>query len=184
MNFVFKNTRIFVAATIILFFANSGPEVHGQTVYREYKLKAVFLYNFAKFVTWPDSAFENDQSPLVIGVLGEGPLNEALKFIEGKSAQNRTVIIKKFNTENDIDNCHILYLSSSQNVRMNQLLKNGLSKRDILTVGSMKQFTQIGGVINFVSEKNKLKFEISRKSAERAHLTLSSQLLTLAIVTD
>jgi len=169
---------------ILLFFVNSGSLVHGQTVYRENKLKAVFLYNFAKFVTWPDNAFENSQSPIVIGVLGEGPLVEALKSVEGKTAQDRRVDVKKFNTEEDIDICHILYISSSQNARLDQVLSSGFLERNILTVGSTKQFTKSGVVINFFKEKNKLKFEISRKSAERAHLTLSSKLLSLAIITD
>ena len=149
MKITLKKTKTVVVAMIILFFANSGSLVHGQVVYREHRLKAAFLYNFAKFVTWPDDTFENSQSPIIIGVLGEGPLVEALKSIEGKTAQDRKIVVKNFNAEKDIDICHILYFSSSQNNRLNQLLNNGLSGRDILTVGSMNQFTQIGGVINF-----------------------------------
>lgn len=151
---------------------------------REYKIKAAFLYNFAKFVTWPEDTFADSQSPLIIGVLGEDPFGEALKSIEGKIAQDRKVVVKKFNTEKDIDICHILFISSSEKDRLNQLFNNGLSGKKVLTVGNMAQFTQSGGVINFVFRNNKMKFEISRKSAERAGLTLSSRLLKLAIVPD
>jgi len=169
---------------IASFFVNSGFIAYGQTIYREHQLKAIFIYNFAKFVTWPDDAFADSQSPLIIGVLGEGPLVKALKSVEGKTAQNRKIVVMQFNTEKDIDICHVLYISSSQKDRINQLFNNGFSRRAILTVGSMKQFTQLGGVINFVKKKNKIKFEVSRKSAERVDLTISSQLLKLAIVTD
>jgi len=151
---------------------------------REYEIKAAFIYNFAKFVTWPEDTFADNQSPLIIGVLGEDPFGEALKSIEGKIVQDRKIIIKHFNTEKDIDICHVLFISSSEKDHLQQLFDNEISGKKILTVGNMAQFTQSGGVINFVIQKNKTKFEISRKSAERAHLTLSSKLLNLAIITD
>jgi len=151
---------------------------------REYEIKAAFLYNFAKFVTWPDNAFADGQSPIIIGVLGEDPFGEALNSVEGKMAQDRKIVVKKFKTEKDIDICHVLFISSAEKNRLNQLFNNGISGRSILTVGNISQFTQSGGVINFIIRNNKTKFEISRKSAERAHLQLSSQLLKLAIITD
>jgi len=150
---------------------------------RVYGVKAAFLYNFAKFVTWPNDAFVNKQSPLIIGVLGEDPFGEALKSIEGKVAQDRKIIVKQFKAENDIKICHILFISESEEGHLDRLFTS-LSGKKILTVGNMAQFTQSGGVINFVIRKNKMKFEISRKSAERAQLILSSQLLKLAIIID
>jgi len=151
---------------------------------REYEIKAAFLYNFAKFVTWPDEAFADVQSPFVIGVLGQDPFDETLKSIEGKVAQDRKIIIKRFNSEKDIDICHILFISSSEKNRLNQIFNNGLSGKNILTIGDMTQFTQSGGIINFILQNNMIRFEISQKSVQRTGLSLSSQLLKLAIVKD
>jgi len=180
-----KKFKIYICVISMLFTLNLVMSISAYAQERrEYEIKAAFLYNFAKFVTWPENTFADNQSPLVIGVLGKDPFGEALKSIEGKIVKDRKIIVKHFNTENDIDICHVLFISSSEKDRLDQLLNNSLSKKKILTVGNMAQFTQSGGVINFVIRKNKTKFEISRKSAERAHLTLSSKLLNLAIVTD
>jgi len=158
-----------------------GMNAHAQGI-QEYEIKAAFLYNFAKFVTWPEDTFGDQQSPLIIGVLGENPFGGALKSVEEKTVQGRQIIVKHFNTEKDIEHCHILYIGSSEKDRMVQLLSGDLSKKEILTVGSMAQFTQSGGVINFVIQGNKTKFEINRESANRAGLKISSKLLKLAIL--
>ena len=174
-----------VASSVYVLNAAAAPDQQaGSAAAREYEIKAAFLYNFAKFVTWPENTFSDQQSPLIIGILGEDPFEGALKSIEGKMVKGRKIIIKQFNTEKDIDICHVLFISSSEKDRLHQLFNNGLSGKKILTVGNMAQFTQSGGVINFVIRKNKTKFEISRKSVEHAGLTLSSQLLKLAIVSN
>src|SRR5688500_2932564 len=78
----------------------------------EYQLKAVFLFNFAQFVEWPPEAFPENQSPLVIGVLGEDPFGPYLdQIVSGENANNRPLAVQRYRQVEEIKTCHILFIS-------------------------------------------------------------------------
>jgi hypothetical protein len=146
----------------------------------EYQLKAAFIFNFAKFVEWPAEAFPEPQSPFVIGILGATPLKEQLQqVISGKKINDRPVSFREFTSAAQSTNCHILFVSASERTRLPELFRS-LGALPVLTVGETEQFLAVGGMINFVSEEKKIRFEISDESAKKAHLKISSKLLTLA----
>jgi len=151
----------------------------------EYQIKAAFLYNFAKFVEWPADAFADPHAPLVLGIVGEDPFGSVLdKLVLGKTVNGRGLVIKKLKQGADLRNCHILFLSSSETKRVPQILES-LQGASVLTVGERERFAQSGGVINFILEENKVRFEINSDAAARARLNISSKLLALArIVAD
>src|SRR2546421_7829731 len=89
----------------------------------EYKLKAGFLYNFAKFVTWPEKAFPSAHTPLVIGVLGNDPFGPVLpKTLAGKTVNGRPLEIQYFKRLEEIKNCQILFISPSEKERYSAVL--------------------------------------------------------------
>jgi hypothetical protein len=76
--------------------------------------------------------------------------------------------------------CRILFISSSEQNQLKEILA-ALDNTSVLTVSDMPQFARRGGMIQFVVEANKVRVEVNLTSAERAGLTLSSQLLKVAI---
>lgn len=153
--------------------------VRAQTS-NEYQVKAAFLYNFAKFVDWPGNAFANNNAPLVIGVIGDDPFGAALdQAINGKRINGRALGVSRLKWGQDLRSCHILFISSSERKRLPQIIQS-LKGSSVLTVGDMDQFYQQGGIINFLLEANKVKFEINSWGADQARLRISSKLLALA----
>ena len=165
-----------VSLVLILTLSQSRADVLPA---REYRLKAAFLYNFAKFVEWPAKAFSDENSTFVMGILGEDPLGPALQLIRDKTVKGRSLTIRRFEGLQDLGNCHILFIPSSNKKRLRRTLKS-LEGSSVLTIGEMEDFTQMGGIINFVIRKNKLRFEINLDAGKRAGLEISSQLLNLA----
>lgn len=149
----------------------------------EYQVKAAFLYNFAKFIEWPDAAFDDTTSPFIIGVLGEDPFGITLEqAVSGKTIRGRKLVIRRF-IRGQLVNAHILFISSSEEKNLGQILEN-MRGSNILTVGNMERFARGGGAINFVMKGNKVRFEINIAAAERVGLKINSRLLRLAKIVD
>ena len=137
------------------------------------------IFNFAKFVEWPNAALPQTNSPMIIGVLGDNPFGEDLeKTIRNKSVDDHPLIIKHFESVSEAAKSHILFISSSEKGRLAEILK-GLEGSNVLTVGEMEQFNEKGGMISFVMEGTKIRFRINNQSATRARLKISSKLLRL-----
>jgi hypothetical protein len=147
----------------------------------EYQIKAAFLYHFAQFVDWPPAAFAQATSPMVIGILGESPFGGDLEqAVRGKSLNNHSLTIKEVRSLADATNtCHILFISSSEKKRLPEIFA-GLRGSSVLTVGETDRFTETGGMINFVQQGKKIRFQINEEAAKSAGLKISSKLLSLA----
>lgn len=148
---------------------------------REYQIKAAFLFNFIKFVEWPTDGFTHRSTPITLGVLGKDPFGTALDSLDGKTVKGRRLVVKRSASLQDLQCSHILFISSSENGHLPQIVE-ALNNSSVLTVGEAARFTRVGGIINFVIKKNKIRFEINVDAAERAGFTISSKLLKLATV--
>jgi YfiR/HmsC-like len=152
----------------------------------EYQVKAAFLFNFAKFIDWPADAFPNADAPLQICVLGQDPFGRDFEqVIEDKAVNGHRLEVAHPDGVPQSRACQILFIGASEKQRVREIL-HGLRGASVLTVGETPGFAAMGGVINFVLDENRVRFEINVKAAERAHLKLSARLLTVAklIVTD
>lgn len=146
----------------------------------EYEVKAALLYHFAKFAEWPAEAFPTDQAPIVIAVLGESPFGATLTTaIEGKLANRRRVTVLHYPTLEDLNACHILFVSASEGARLPKTL-DGIGSRGILTVSDIEAFARSGGMIGLTTEEGRVHFEINLEVVTNAHLRLSAKLLSLA----
>jgi len=146
----------------------------------EYQVKAALLFNFIKFVEWPDEAFSDDSAPIVVGVVGDDPFGNALdQAINGKSIRGRQVVARRLQWGQDLRACHLLFISPSERKRLPQIVAS-LSGASVLTLNDTGQVNQPGGIINFILEANKVRFEINASMAEQARLKISSKLLALA----
>lgn len=146
----------------------------------EYRLKAVFLFNFAQFVTWPRQAFPEAQAPLVIGVLGDDPFGAALdEAVQGEQVNGRPLVVRRYRKAEEIGICHILFFSRSVADRTEQIVA-GLKGRPILTVGDIESPAMRSAMVRFAMEKNKIRLKINVEAARTAELTISSKLLRVA----
>jgi hypothetical protein len=158
-------------------------DAQAQSPPSEYEIKAAFLYNFVKFVDWPSQALPETSDTVTVCVLSDDPSWGALESIRGKTVKGRRLSIRRIEPlkEKEVQSCHVLFMSSSEEKRLPEVMQH-LHGSSVLTVGEMERFIQSGGIINFVIEKNKIRFEINLTGAEQARLKLSSQLLSLAKV--
>jgi hypothetical protein len=162
-----------------------APVRADSTTPTEYEVKAAFIYNFAKYVRWPEASTSETRKPFVIGVIGRDPFGQALDdAIRGQSLQGRAVSVKRFGKVEEIADCDILFISSSEKNNLQRILEV-LHKAPVLTIGDMDRFAERGGMINLTTEEARVRFEINVEAAERAGLKPGSQLLRLArIVSD
>jgi hypothetical protein len=152
----------------------------------EYQVKAAFLFNFAKFVEWPADAFSAADAPLQVCVLGQDPFGgDFEQMIEDKMVNGHRLEIAHPEGVPQARACQVLFIASSERQKVREILR-ALTGVSVLTVGDMPGFAQMGGVINFVLDANRVRFEINVKAAERGRLKLSARLLTVAklIVTE
>ena len=147
----------------------------------EYLIKAGFTYNFAKLMEWPASAFPQADSPIVIGVLGIDPFGGTLDdVLKGKTVNGRGFVVKHLKWGMDLKGCNILFVSTSEAAHLDEIFRL-VKGQPILTIGEMSGFAQRGGIINFIVEDNKVRFEINADAAKQADINISSRLLALAI---
>lgn len=163
---------------VFLFQSGAGREISAGEL-SEYQVKAAFLYNFAKFVEWPERAYSGPAANIVFCVMGEDPFGDDLNVIKGKTVKEHKVAIKRISGDADAQTCHILFISRSEEGRLEEAL-SALGKAPVLLVGDMERFARRGGMINFLMEKNRVTFEVNAEAAKKAGLSVSSQLLKLA----
>jgi hypothetical protein len=147
---------------------------------KEHELKAAFVYNFTKFVEWPSSSFRDTNAPFVVAVAGHSPCTAELeKIAKERKLIGRQMIIKKVATFEAAQNAQALFISASENSRSKDWLA-AVRGRSVLTIGESEPFCKQGGVINFLLEGEKIRFEININQAEAAGLKVSAQLQKLA----
>jgi hypothetical protein len=166
-----------VAALVAALMLSTGAQ--GQSV-AEYDVKAAFLFNFAKFIQWPPNTFKSPVDPIAICVLGPNPFGAALSdAIKGKAVEGRSLSLRQIADDEPVSNCHILFVNPSQRKRF-QTIAGSMKSAAVLTVGESQGFADDGGIINFKLDNGRVRFEINVEAAERAHLYISSKLLSLA----
>jgi hypothetical protein len=174
---------LIVALSVSLSWAPESIAQASDSDSSEYLIKAGFIYNFAKFVEWPSAAFAQPDSPIVIGILGTDPFGNLIdRIVENKKVGARGFVVKrlKWSTDlKDLKECKILFVGASEKAHLDDLVQI-VKSLPILTVGETPGFAERGGVIRFVLEDNRVRFEINVEAAHQADLTISSRLLTLA----
>lgn len=152
--------------------------------YGEYEIKAAFIYNFPRFVEWPNGGDnnENERDAPAICILGEDPFEGAMESIQGRLIEGRKMTVSRVRSIKKAADCPILFISSSEKERIGEIIK-AIGGSGILTIGDTEGFSRQGVIINFYTEQNKVRFEINIAAARRAGITLSSKLLKLARIT-
>ena len=176
--------RLLFASLVATGFAvTPGGSQSTGTVFSADAVKAAYLVNFIRFTEWPASAFRSDDVPFVIGVAGNKELEDYLwKITDGKTLQGRKVRVVRLINLEDAADCQLLYIQATDSLPGVPAADwiAAFRKKPVLTVANESGFIAKGGIINFYTDGNNLRFEICPLTAESAGLKLSSRLLALA----
>jgi uncharacterized protein DUF4154 len=146
----------------------------------EYKVKAAFLFNFAKFTQWPATKFTAGE-PLVIGCLSDPEFIDVLEAtVANKTVRSRPIVVKRVIGADDLSGIHMLFVGRTKDDKGAALLSRA-HEMHVLTVGENEGFTNRGGMIGFVPGDGAVRFAINSREAEGAGLMLSSKLVELAV---
>ncbi len=147
----------------------------------EYEVKATFLYNFGRFVHWPQDQLGDSTTPFLLCILGEDPFGRLIDEIAaGRSVQDRRLAVKRMNSAVEASRCHVLFISRSERANLDRILKT-IDGKSVLIVSEIDDFLERGGIINFRLERKDVRFDINVTAAERRKLKISSQLLRHAV---
>ncbi|MBF0437978.1 MAG: YfiR family protein [Magnetococcales bacterium] len=147
----------------------------------EYQVKGAYLYNFTKFITWPSTAFTDDQAPFRLCVLGDNPFGSALEALTKKTTQNHPITILYLEAVQQAAQCHLLFITQAESEKISAILTT-IQKKPILTVGDRADFARQGGMIHFVNISDNLKFAINLETVLQAGLKVNATLLQVGHV--
>ena len=146
----------------------------------EYQVKAAYLYNFGRFVKWPPGLAGGKGDSFAVCVLGRDPFGSILdSTLAGEALEGKPVVIRRIARPQDAADCRILFVSSTEENHLKEILA-AIDQVGVLTVSDIPGFSRRGGMIQFVAEGDRVRFEINLASAESARLVLSSELLKVA----
>lgn len=167
-----------MAMALVLAFA---PCLRAQeTRPTDYDVKAAYLYNFGRFIEWPAQSSASQGDSFNVCVLGRDPFGPTLDTtLAGETIAGKSVVARRVSTPQEAANCRILFIGTTETGQLNKIIE-ALDKEAVLTVSDMPQFSQHGGMIQFVLEGKRVRFEVNLAAAQRVGLTLSSELLKVA----
>jgi len=169
--------RLMTALLLILLLSAPVAGTADEAQHTEHRIKTAFLYNFSRFVSWPEAALQN-RSEFSLCTLGSTLLGEQLDTLSGKTVRGKTLVVKHFDRPEDIVDCRLVFISQSAELTETLWI---LKEQPVLTVSDAAAFTEKGGMIQFKVIDNKVRFRINVDAARAAGLTISSKLLSLAI---
>jgi hypothetical protein len=166
---------------LICLLAAVNTQVHAQM--DEYSVKAGYLYNFSKYVTWPEGGFAAANTPFVICLLGEDPFEGRLdQAIAGKTSGNGRVLeVRRLNTPDRaaFRQCQVVFLGKSEKDRAAEIVET-LKEAPIFTVADFEAFAEKGGVANLRLEGTRVKVDLNVNAANHANLKISARLQQVA----
>ena len=180
-----RRCRVFGSATVaycgllsLLLFVTVPAYVQAQSGIGEYQVKAGFLFHFAQLVDWPSGTGGGPE--FVLCVLGDDPFHGELEStLGGKAIGSRPIHILHVKQPPEARTCQVLFIANSEDQRLPKIFKD-LGNSAVMTVGEANDFIDRGGMIRFIFEQDKVRFEINLKAADLAGLKFSSRLLLLA----
>jgi len=159
---------------LLVFFIVALHVCHAQSE----KFKALFMYNFTKYIEWPPSVRQGD---FIIAVLGNSPMTKELEIIAAKQkVGTQNIVVKTFNSVDEIDYCHILFVPASKSSLLAQIIEK-VSGKSVLIITDKEGMASQGSGINYVKDGDRIKYELNKKSIEKRGMIVNSALVTLGI---
>jgi hypothetical protein len=146
---------------------------------QEHQIKTAFIYNFAKYITWPTLSSAQPDSPFKVGAYHANAFGSTLKTgLAGKAVEGHSITIEEVASQSSFRRYRIIVTDESDPDTIRSMAKDCKGTGAVL-VGEAPNFAKYGGMIGFVTEDH-VRFEINLASAQAAGVTISSKLLALA----
>lgn len=178
-----KTTRraVVICFLLVAFLFLAGPTVDSQSA-SEYRVKAAYLYNFAKLAEWPPDTFSTSTSPIVFCIFGgDNDFLPVLRTTLGnKSIGAHSMAVKAVSSPSEMDSCTLLFFRASQSGRVAGVIR-GMARSSILLVGEDSGFLNNGGMINLVLKDGKVRFEVNSLALDRANIRFDASFLSMAL---
>lgn len=197
-----RHTRMrrlmFISMAVALWWLPTSTGFADQAPSREYQIKAAILYNLLKFVDWPQDKTPDSNEPLIIGLIGQDPFLNSFDPILEENPEAKPVTIRRFPGFSELEKAeraepdqphpqiqtiresHLLFICRSELQHWAKILKS-TEGHGVLTVADSSGFLEAGGIINLVTDHDKIRFEVNTAVARRAALRIRSRLLRLAV---
>ena len=177
-------TYLIIAAQLTVFLSSSVSTASEAQI-EESTLKAVYIEKFTRFVEWPkESEIDDTSKPFIIGIIGENSLEPTLrKIFSARKIRDKNVIIRRMSGTDEIDDCHLLYISNISKEKLQTVLSS-VKDKPILTISDTESFAMSGVLINFYVVNNRLRFEINEMAVRKSHLTFSYRLMQIAKIVN
>lgn len=166
--------RIFIVFFSLLLLSN-------YSLAQKEKYESLFIYNFTKYIKWPDNY---NEGRFIIGVIGNSDIYGSLETMANskkKTGTGATIEVKKYESLEDIEDCNILFISDDAIENLSDI-EEATSGKPVLIITDTPGMATQGSIINFVEKDGKIKFELNQAKAESRKLIVSSSLSTLAII--
>ncbi len=171
---------IFFASQPVLVCGQSPDSLEAINPQYENNVKAAFLYSFGRYVEWPKDDFASHSGDFLLGICGEDSIEPILeKIAQTKKIQERRIIIQRMATVDELQPCHILFVSDSISKEKQIEIINKMRDKSTLLVGESPGFAERGGGINFFLEGGTVRFEINVAAIRQEKLILDAKLLNL-----
>ncbi len=142
------------------------------------EVEAAYLYNFGKFVRWPE---DRARGPLLICVAGQRSFAQTLtRLVSGENIDDRALDVRLLSHNQKLQDCSILFISTADRDQTDDLLRK-VAGRPVLTVSDTPDFLAHGGIIQFLLMQSHVRFSVNLASANHNGLDLSSELLKVAV---
>lgn len=172
--------RLLLCACLWLLANAASVAIARDTANDESLLKAAYIYNFAKFTRWPESALGAPGTPLSLCIAGSDELVDVLWKLSTKMIKGRPVILQTVDGMPTSGNCHMLYVASSEHKTHLDIIHT-VRNQPILTISELPRFSNAGGMIELYRKNERLRFFINADAARAAGLEISPSLLKLGV---
>jgi hypothetical protein len=145
----------------------------------ESQVKAMFVYNFLKFVEWPSSKSVSARDPFVVLIIGEGPTADATeRFLESKTLGDRPLVVRRVRWDESVEGARAAFVIEQDEKRLRRVF-DAAAAAGVLTIGEGEDFATRGGVIALLVLDRRVRFDVDTSAAQLAGLRVSSKLLAL-----
>jgi len=166
--------RLLLLATLLF-----GVRAGAQTPMNESQVKAMFVYNFLKFVEWPADTSVGAKDPFIVLIIGEGATADATEhFLESKTIGERPLVVRRIRWDQSLAGGRAAFVVEPDAKKLRRVLE-AAATAGVLTIGEGESFTTRGGVIGLLVEDRKVRFDVDTTAAQVAGLRVSSKLLAL-----
>jgi len=175
-----KTFLAYVAGLVLILVLTMVNTVYPQERVLEHQVKAAFLYKFGNYIDWPEGTFESEDDPLTIGVIGADDLAEGLReIVRDKTIKGRPVVVRTLESTDSLQTTHILFIGRATRSYLNSVIASTRGK-PIVTVTETEDPLAQGGIINFIIDNDKVRFDIELAAANTSNIKISARLLGVA----